>query len=109
MIIHSWLLCGNIVFTERSDVVFSSQIMLQFLSIMIVSGVANYYIFIPMVFVILAFILLRWYYLRTSREVKRLEAVGKCSSWCVFTRLVAHHLNISCLIALLLKLLSIYS
>ena len=80
--------------TERSDVVFSPQIMLQFLSIMIVSGVANNYIFIPMVFVILAFILLRWYYLRTSREVKRLEAVGKYSSWCAFTRLLAYPLNI---------------
>lgn len=51
--------------------------MLQFLSIMLVSGAANAYLFIVMVFVIIAFILLRSYYLRTSREVKRLEAVGK--------------------------------
>ena len=55
--------------------------MLQFLSIMIVSGVANYYIFIVMVFVIVAFFLLRSYYLKTSREVKRLEAVSEFYLW----------------------------
>ena len=65
------------MFKVRIGVVSSPQIMLQFLSIMIVSGVANYYIFIVMFFVIIAFILLRSYYLLTSREVKRLEAVGK--------------------------------
>lgn len=69
----------------RVGVVSSPQIMLQFLSIMIVSGAANAYLFIVMVFVIVAFILLRSYYLRTSREVKRLEAVGKYTLKHAFT------------------------
>ena len=56
---------------------FPTKIMLHFVSIMIVSGVANYWIFLPMVFVIVAFVMLRSYYLRTSREMKRLEAVGE--------------------------------
>ena len=53
--------------------------MLHFISILIVSGVANYWIFLVMVFVIVVFIMLRTYYLRTSQEIKRLEAVGEYS------------------------------
>ena len=62
--------------------------MLHFVSIMIVSGVANYWIFLPMAFVIVAFILLRCYYLRTSREIKRLEAVGEYyPKYCIHVKL----------------------
>ena len=44
---------------------------------MIIAGAANPYIFIPVVFVIAAFLVLRWYYLRTGRDIKRLEAIGE--------------------------------
>lgn len=50
--------------------------MLRFLAIMIVAGAANVYIFIPVVIVIALLLALRWYFLRTSREIKRLEAIG---------------------------------
>ena len=52
--------------------------MLNFVSILIVSGVANYWIFLVMCFIIAVLILLRGYYLRTARSIKRLEAVGEC-------------------------------
>ena len=50
--------------------------MLRFLAIMIVAGAANSYIFIPVAVVVVLFLVLRWYFLRTSREIKRLEAIG---------------------------------
>lgn len=50
--------------------------MLRFLAIMIVAGAANAYIFIPVAVVVVLFLALRYYFLRTSREIKRLEAIG---------------------------------
>ena len=55
------------------------QIMLHFLAIMVVAGAANVYIFIPVAVVIVLLLALRWYYLKTSREIKRLEAIGVLS------------------------------
>ena len=51
-------------------------IMLRFLAIMIVAGAANVYVFIPVAIVVVLFVALRWYFLTTSREIKRLEAIG---------------------------------
>lgn len=53
--------------------------MLRFLAIMIVAGAANVYVFIPVGIVVVLFLLLRWYFLKTSREIKRLEAIGALS------------------------------
>ena len=50
--------------------------MLRFLAIMIVAGAANVYVFIPVAIVVVLFVALRWYFLTTSREIKRLEAIG---------------------------------
>ena len=70
--------------------------MLRFLAIMVVAGAANPYIFIPVVVVVVLLLALRWYFLTTSREIKRLEAIGvlyisvtRCSEmWQSFT---GHH------------------
>lgn len=69
---HSVCIC-----TTFSLIISTTQIMLQFISILIVSGVANYWMFLVMALVIVVFGVLRSYYLRTSREIKRLEAVGE--------------------------------
>ena len=52
------------------------QIGLNFVAVMIVAGATNVYIFIPVGIVSVLFLLLRWYYLTTAREIKRLEAIG---------------------------------
>ena len=66
--------------------------MLRFLAIMIVAGAANVYIFIPVAIVIVLLLALRWYFLRTSREIKRLEAIGVFSVvLCSEMSSTAHH------------------
>ena len=43
---------------------------------MIVACVANYWLFIPASIIVGAQLLFRWFFLHTSRHVKRLEALG---------------------------------
>ena len=52
------------------------QLFLRFLAIMVTAAVSNYWVLIPAVLVMTIFIALRWYFLKTSREIKRLEAIG---------------------------------
>ena len=51
------------------------QLLLRCLAIIITAAAANPYIVIAAVFLIVAFLSVRWYYLKTSRDVKRLEAI----------------------------------
>ena len=51
--------------------------MTRFFAVLIVAGIANWYIFIPVAVVIVAFLFVRWYFLKAGREVKRLEAIGQ--------------------------------
>jgi len=44
---------------------------------MIVACVANYWLFIPATIIIVVLLIFRWFFLHTSRHVKRLEALGK--------------------------------
>ena len=53
------------------------KIFLRCLSVLVITGIANYYIFIPVVLVLVVFLLLRAYYLTSAREIKRLEAIGE--------------------------------
>ena len=55
------------------------QLLLRFLAIIATAAAANVYIVIPAVFLIVGFLSMRWYYLRTSRDVKRLEAICECT------------------------------
>ena len=48
----------------------------KFLSAVILAIVGNYWIIIPSFFLFLSLVFLRAYYLRTSRDIKRLEAIG---------------------------------
>ncbi len=43
---------------------------------MFTASSSNPWVFIPAVVVMAALLVLRWYYLKTSRAVKRLEAIG---------------------------------
>ena len=56
------------------------QLLLRCLAIIITAAAANAYIVIAAVFLIVAFLSVRWYYLKTSRDVKRLEAICEYAS-----------------------------
>ena len=45
--------------------------------VIITAVIANYWILLPAATVVVAFLALKWYYLKTAREVKRLEAICK--------------------------------
>ena len=64
------------------------KIFLRCLSVLVISGIANYYIFIPVVLVLVVFLLLRAYYLTSAREIKRLEAIGMVYEQCVYCTLL---------------------
>ena len=55
----------------------SLQLVLRFLAIIVTACVSNPWILIPAAVIMICFILLRTYYLKTSRDIKRLEAVGQ--------------------------------
>ena len=52
------------------------EMFVRFIFILITAVVANPWLVIAAVAVILALFLFRWYYLKTARDVKRLEAIG---------------------------------
>ena len=39
--------------------------------------IANYYLIVLLVILCVTFLIIRWYYLKTARDVKRLEAIGQ--------------------------------
>ena len=53
--------------------------MIKFFAVLVVAGIANWYVFIPVFVVIVAFLFVRWYFLKAGREMKRLEAIGQFS------------------------------
>ncbi len=53
------------------------QSALQILSIVLLSGIVNPWVFLPTLPMALVFIVLRRYYLRTSRDIRRLEATSE--------------------------------
>ena len=52
------------------------QLSLRFLSSILTAAVANLWVFIPAVVIIALFLALRRYYLKTARDIKRLESIG---------------------------------
>ena len=52
--------------------------MSRFFAIMITAVIANPYLLIVVVIIMLVFFLFRWYFLKSAREVKRIEALGVC-------------------------------
>ena len=53
------------------------QIGVRFLAVLILAMIANVYLIIAVVILVTAFVLFRMYYIKTAREIKRLEAIGK--------------------------------
>ena len=53
------------------------QLLMRIFAVMIVACVANYWLAIPSSIVIIVLVLFRHYFLQTSRNVQRLEALGK--------------------------------
>ena len=49
---------------------------LRFFAITIVACVANYWLFIPATIIVTMQFVFRWFFLHTSRHIKRLEALG---------------------------------
>ena len=58
------------------------QLSLRFLSSILTAAVANYWVFIPAVVIIVSFLALRRYYLKTARDIKRLESIGTYTVHC---------------------------
>lgn len=56
------------------------QLLTRFFAIILTAAAANYWILLPAALVMVIFLVLRWYYLKTARDVKRLEAIGKFQS-----------------------------
>ena len=53
------------------------QLLVNFLGVVVTVCAANPWVLIPAVVIMTSFFLLRTYYLKTSREIKRLESVGE--------------------------------
>jgi len=56
---------------------FLLQLLLRFIAIIILASAANPYVMIPLPIIMAIFLVFRWYFLKTSRDVKRLEAIGE--------------------------------
>ena len=56
---------------------FTPQLLVKFLAIVATVCASNPWVLIPATLITVTFLLLRTYYLKTSRELKRLEAVGE--------------------------------
>ncbi len=61
----------------RKSEFFSLQLILTMITTAAMALAANYWIFLPTILSVCVLWVLRWYYLRTSRDLKRLEAVGR--------------------------------
>jgi len=47
------------------------------LAILVITSITNQWVIVPAILLLAAMMFLRWYFLKTSREVKRLEAQGE--------------------------------
>ena len=64
---------------------------------MIVACVANYWLFIPAIIIVGAQLLFRWFFLHTSRHIKRLEALGN-ENLIVFSLILSSQLVVHCIL-----------
>ena len=61
----------------KSKVIFVPQYLIQFLAILVTVCVSNPWVLIPTSLIVAVFLFLRAYFLKNSREIKRLEAIGE--------------------------------
>lgn len=52
------------------------QLLFRCFAILVTALAANWWTLIPAALVVAALLAIRWYFLKTAREVKRLEAIG---------------------------------
>ena len=64
-------------YTVHDSLFFNTQLTLRFVSVILTTVVALVWLIFPVSVVIVLFVGMRWYYLKTAREVKRLEAIGE--------------------------------
>ena len=64
---------------------------------MIVACMANYWLFIPAVIIVGVQLLFRWFFLHTSRHIKRLEALGN-ENLIIFSLIFSLQLAVHCIL-----------
>ena len=50
--------------------------MLEFVSVLLIAVAASYIVIVPTIIVMILFLFMRAYYIKTARDIKRLEAIG---------------------------------
>ena len=72
--------------------IFFQQLLLRCLAIVVTAVTINAWVVIPAFLLLSVFLAVRWYYLKTSRDIKRLEAVGGPSNEICVATLFRHFL-----------------
>ena len=72
-----------------------TQMLFRFFGIMATAAVSTPFAIAPVVAVIILFLLMRWFFLRSSRELKRLEALGEFVSVLYCKKFFITHLPMS--------------
>ena len=52
---------------------------MRFVAVLVTAVAANLYLLIVVTVLLVVFLGFRWYYLKTARDIKRLEALGQLS------------------------------
>ena len=68
---------GTITTLASHMLILFPQLLLRCLAIVVTAVTINAWVVIPAFFLLSVFLAVRWYYLKTSRDIKRLEAVGR--------------------------------
>ena len=67
----------QVIVMKTGMCLFVAQLLVQFVAILATVCASNPWVLIPTSVIVVVFLLLRAYYLKNSREIKRLEAVGE--------------------------------
>ena len=57
--------------------IFLLQSAVRFVAILVIAIASNLYLLIVVAVMMVVFLAFRWYYLKTARDIKRLEALGE--------------------------------
>ena len=68
------------------------QLFIRFLAILVIAVVGNPWLTIAVAVIVVVFVFFRWYYLKTARDVKRLEAIGTSCSVYVVVLYIVHQI-----------------
>ena len=88
------LLAFVLKYTVHASLFFNTQLTLRFISVILTTVIAIVWLIFPVFLVIVLFVGMRWYYLKTAREVKRLEAIGKI--WQLLIYIAQYEQIVSC-------------